>query len=598
MPAPLREILARFGIAVDTRPLDAADKKINRTEGSLKRLIAGMGGAATLYAFGRFIKSSIAMGDDLDKTSQQLSLTTVELQAFRHAANLSGVDAAGFGNAMGQLQLKAAQAARDGGRQAQVFRDLGIEITNSSGELLGGGELLRNVADAMQRTTNPTVRTAAAMELMGRSGRRMLPMLTGGREGMAAMEGELARLGGGASREFIAASVMMTDDLARMNVASMSLRSSLVTAIIPTLSRAVQWFTRVAAAVSTTGTASAATKPVVVALGTALAVAGYTALAAWGATLLPILAVAGGAALLYLAINDVNTTLEGGESILKEWLVAWHGVDGAAAKIHEMKNDINDMENALQAVVDLFASIPAFWTGSAEGADPTTREGRRDIRAARFGQDVSLGRGVANVLGVEEQIFGPREISILRQIEIHEQARAERTAAGDAASRADALRRLRANEEAAAWNPAGWTPEAMAERRVLEEQAGKSGPSPGGHDAIARLTGGFTARSLEAGFGAPERLAAGFGAPESLEAGFGAHTRERLAASSWTPVTAAPVGVTSRNVTITNRNRTDITVQAAENPEETARLVREAIERYEAATNRETLAALEPEPAT
>ena len=587
MPAPLREILARFGIAVDTEPLDDAGKKIDRTESSLKKLIKAIGGAATLHAFGRFIKSSIAMGDDLDKTSQQLSLTIVELQAFRHAATLSGVDAVGFSNAMGQLQLTAARAARDGGQQAQMFRKLGINITNSSGELLGGADLLRNVADAMRRTTNPTVRTAAAMELMGETGRRLLPMLTGGREGMAAMEGELARLGGGASREFIAASVMMTDDLARMNVASMSLRSSLVTAIIPTLSRAVQWFTRVAAAVSTTGTASAATKPVVVALGTALAVAGYTALAAWGATLLPILAVAGGAALLYLAINDVNTTLEGGETILKKWLVAWHGADGAAAKIHEMKNDINAMENALQAVVDLFASIPAFWTGSAEGADPTTREGRRDIIAARAGQDVSLGRGVANLFGVEEQLFGPRA-SIPRLLEIHEQARAERTAAGDAASRADALRRLRANEEAAAWNPAGWTPEAMAERRVLEEQAGKSGPSPGG----------FTARSLEAGFGAPERLAAGFGAPESLEAGFGAHTRERLAASSWTPVTAAPVGVTSRNVTITNRNRTDITVQAAGSPEETARLVREAIERYEAAMNREALAALEPEPAT
>ena len=548
MAGALREVLARFGIAADTRQLDQAGRRVSSTTQSLRRLVAAAGGAATLYAFQRFISSTVVMGDDLDKSSQQVGLTTRELQAFRHAAELSGVDAAGFGNALGQLQLKAQKAAHDGGEQARVFTDLGIAITDSTGELLSGGELLRNVADAMQRTTNPTERTAVAMELMGRSGRHMIPMLTGGREGLTAMEAELDQLGGGASQEFIRQSVQMTDDLTRLRVATTSLRTTFVTAILPTLTRVVRWLTQTAAALSRSGAAAATVRPILIALGVAAIVAGVQAAIAWGAAVAPILLAALAVTALYLAFDDLAVAFSGeGHSMIVEFLDSLgYLFDEAAFGTMVFMGARMMVDQFTQSLENGTTIAGAFW----------------NVISMLFGRFETGSNAIDQVTHAIERLAG-------------------------------VLSRL------AGYGPILDRFGLSADTRGVPSVATIGAETMGGMlRSVQRLpsrnlTSGAEWRDMATGWLPPSvrRFATGTpGEPRELRRA----PMRSLGRKLQIPNAVGLPGPGGRGVVIDSHARTEVHVHAAENPEATARVVRRELDRREQASARAVLAAVEP----
>lgn len=320
MAGALREVLARFGITADTRQLDSADRRVSSTTRSLRAMVAAAGGAATLYAMRRFVSGSIAIGDAVDKTSRSLNLGRAEFQSYEHAARLSGMETNQFTATLGILSQRALMASR-GNREAKTeFDRLGVSVTDAEGRLRPLRDLLPDVAAGFSEQVDPNERAGMAMRLMGEQGRRMLPFLLEGRDGVRAMLEEVEQLGGGASEDFINQSVEMTDNLERFRVASLSLRSGLLTQLLPTMTRMVQWLTRTTAALSRSGVAAAAARPILVALGVAAAAAGVSAAVAWGGAVAPIALAALAATALYLAIDDVYTAFKGGRSVTTEFL--------------------------------------------------------------------------------------------------------------------------------------------------------------------------------------------------------------------------------------------------------------------------------------
>jgi len=292
------------------------------------------------------------MGDELDKTSIQLGISTRDLQAWRHAAALSGVSSEQLTTGLAQLyqrQLLASQGSKEAGK---TFQDLGVDVKDSSGNLRTLDQLLPDIADAMQRMPEGPQRTALAMRLFGESGRRMVPMLSQGREGVAAMRRELEELGGGASAEFIQRSAAMADSEQRLSVATMGLRSDLASGLLPTLTRGVQALTRVTSAVARSDLAASLARPVMVALGVAGAGAGVAMASAWLPAAAPILAAAVAVSLIYLAIDDLQTTLDGGDSLIRRWLEGWKGTRGATEDINSMRDAVLTLQEAMALIVD------------------------------------------------------------------------------------------------------------------------------------------------------------------------------------------------------------------------------------------------------
>jgi hypothetical protein len=378
MPA-LREIFAEYDIRFDPKKLLARGQRtvtrlrttlqrmnpvIDRTSGNFARLATVIGGAVMVRAMSRFITETIRIGDELDKTSQQLGLTVQELQAFQHAANLGGVDAAAFANSMGQLQRRARDAATGTAEAVESFQALGIEtseLLGDDGELRRGSDLLRLVADGMQRTTNTSTRTAVAMEIMGRSGRRMLPMLTSGSEGLEQMAGELETLGGGMSELAIRQSVELTDNLARLRVSFTSLRSAIAVRVLPAIDRGVQAFTSIAV-----GIGEVIDKSHILEVGLGVAAAAVVALIVAFAPISPlavtVAVLVAALVALALVIDDVWVGMEGGESVIEDVINDLGRLVGIAnagtTAIRALTTAIEVWQEAFDAVGDFIFGDP------------------------------------------------------------------------------------------------------------------------------------------------------------------------------------------------------------------------------------------------
>lgn len=380
MTSPLREVLARFGISADTSQLDKADKKVSSTARSLRGLVAAAGGAATLYAFGRFMTSTIAIGDELATSAERIGMTTRDLQAFRHAATMADVPVEQLQQGLGLLSRKIQDA--DSGEGRALFARLGVSTRDARGHVRGLSEMLPEIAEGFRLHIPQSERAAVAMDLFGRSGTAMVPMLSRGRAGLEDMRAELDRLGGGATAEFIAQASAADDEMNRLRLATTSLRTGLATGLLPTLTSVVRWLVRTTAALSTTGLAAKVAKPLAVALGVAVAAAGVNAAIAWGAAVGPILLYAAGAAALYLILDELVGIQNGSATATEELIAAFTGVERA-------REIMVSLRDAITAVGDAIVGT-AVELGRMLGLVP-------DDMAETVGV---TGRGVTNVRGV------------------------------------------------------------------------------------------------------------------------------------------------------------------------------------------------------
>jgi len=349
--AALREVFASFGIEFDREGrVPAGERRVSAMTTSMRRLGTLIGGALVVNGIRRMTSTLLDQADAMAKSAQQTGLTTREYQAFAHAAELAGVDAQAFGTAMGQLQRNAASAAQDGGSVAESFARIGVSVTDANGEVVGGAELMRRMADGLQATENPTLRTAAAMELMGRSGRRLLPMLSGGRASVDAMASELEALGGGFSPEFAARAEQINDDMTRFRLAMTSIKSTILLQFLPSATRGVQALTRWSASIAGNDQALSLLTGGMKLLGIAAAAAAAKAALSWLAAGWPILVVVLFVALLALAVEDLWVTWKGGDSVLRGLInEVWPG----------MVNGITSTDQAIYGLVAAFSMLVA-----------------------------------------------------------------------------------------------------------------------------------------------------------------------------------------------------------------------------------------------
>ena len=68
----------------------------------------------------------------------------------------------------------------------QTFKDLGIQIKDSAGNLRQPNAIFEDVAEIFHNTEDGAAKTALAVELFGKSGAALIPMLNDGKSGLQA----------------------------------------------------------------------------------------------------------------------------------------------------------------------------------------------------------------------------------------------------------------------------------------------------------------------------------------------------------------------------------------------------------------------------
>lgn len=174
-----------------TRSLDKANNQAGGLSGAFNKLggmarnagiaIAGLGAAAVggLAVLG---KNAIDAADNLNDLSQRTGVGVEALSKFGAAAEDSGSSLDEVAKAMGKLSKGIVDPTS---KANEALRSIGISSTDASGKIRSVDAVMLDIADKFSKLPDGAQKTALAMEIFGKSGANLIPMLNGGREAMS-----------------------------------------------------------------------------------------------------------------------------------------------------------------------------------------------------------------------------------------------------------------------------------------------------------------------------------------------------------------------------------------------------------------------------
>jgi hypothetical protein len=228
------------------RGIEKAGKDANSALGGMGKILGSVTGGvlalgAGLSAAGvvAFAKGAIDAADNMRDLSQKTGVSVENLSRFQQAAEKSGTTIEGVGNAMVKLSRGMAAAAETGkGPAAEALQTLGISAVDAAGKLRSTDQVMLEVSDRFQQMPDGAQKAALAVQLFGKAGADMIPMLNEGRQ---AIEGLAATM----STEFANKADAYNDSLAATKAVFGQIGMEIANQLLPYLSSAVDWITKV-----------------------------------------------------------------------------------------------------------------------------------------------------------------------------------------------------------------------------------------------------------------------------------------------------------------------------------------------------------------
>lgn len=204
--------------------------------GRLTQVATGItlvGGAAALAAY-RIVTSFADAGGELNDFSTSVGMSAEKIQELRYAAKQNGVEQDDLNASLLIFSRNLGKAYRGKG-PTDLLKAMRIRLKGANGEYRTANELLPEVADGLARITNPTARVAAAAELFGKSGAKLIPMLKDGSKGLAEYAARARELGLVISDADVAAADEFGDKLDDFKGSLTGLRNIAGSSLMPVL---------------------------------------------------------------------------------------------------------------------------------------------------------------------------------------------------------------------------------------------------------------------------------------------------------------------------------------------------------------------------
>jgi hypothetical protein len=298
--------------------LDSFAKHVAIVGGGLTAIGASIVGPMTLA-----VKHFAAAGDKLDKMSSRTGVAVETLSALEFVASQTGSSIDVLEKGFAGLSRTFFEAKRGAGAAVDALAELGLSISDL--DRLSPDEQFLEIATAIEKLENESIRGAVAQKIFGRAGRELLPMLRGAKGGIESLMEKAKELGIVMSTEDSKAAAEMTDAMDVLNRSIVSVKLALGRDLIPMALKLVnrlvevvqhvrtwvsehpvliQWLAKLGLALSVVGAAmlalAAAAKATVIAKAAVLALSGPAGL----------LALAAGTVAVGVAVNELNSLLD------------------------------------------------------------------------------------------------------------------------------------------------------------------------------------------------------------------------------------------------------------------------------------------------
>ena len=183
----------------------------------------------------RFVTGAIDQADAFGKLSRQTGIAADSLQAYVNAGKLAGVEQSTIEKSLRRLAQSMREADQGVATYADAYKALGVSVRDSDGNLKESEVVLAQLADRFREMPNGATKAALAMEIFGRSGAQLIPMLN---EGGDALE----RWNYQTSANFSQNAEYFNDQITMLGFGFDGFRKQLADALLPTLNELVGVF--------------------------------------------------------------------------------------------------------------------------------------------------------------------------------------------------------------------------------------------------------------------------------------------------------------------------------------------------------------------
>ena len=193
--------------------------------GGLSNMLGALVPLATGAGLVAMAKGAIDAADNMNDLSQKTGVSVESLSKFQQAANASGTSIEGVGAAM--IKLNKGLGAGTG-PATEALKSLGISATDASGKLKSTDTVMLEVADKFAKMPDGANKTALAMQLFGKAGADMIPLLNGGSKAITDLSATM-------TTGFAQAADSLNDKLAALQGKLLELGVNIGTALMPAL---------------------------------------------------------------------------------------------------------------------------------------------------------------------------------------------------------------------------------------------------------------------------------------------------------------------------------------------------------------------------
>lgn len=197
-------------------------------------------GAFIVNEFANMTKAAIDFGDSLDNMAQRTGVSTDELSKLAYAAQMSDTSLEGIQTGFRKLSQSMIQAQEAGSEQAEIFKQIGVATTDSTGKLRDTNEVMEDLADVFKEMPDGAGKTALAMELLGKSGTDLIPFLNSGKDGLRELKKEAEEFGNVWSPEKSKEAAEFNDNIDRMGNVFKGLFTQIAQNLLPTFNALIE----------------------------------------------------------------------------------------------------------------------------------------------------------------------------------------------------------------------------------------------------------------------------------------------------------------------------------------------------------------------
>ena len=300
----------RVTLGLDSAEFASGAEKATGISQRLGKQLMGLGAAvSTVGAAVKFgVRRQLNAADEMSKTAAKIGVPIEELSKLAYAADLSGIS-------MGTLQTGLQRLSKNLAESEDKFAKLGVQVRDATGKIA-------KMPDGAEKT-------ALAMELFGRSGAEMIPLLNGGAEGVKALTDEAEAMGLVFTEETGRAAEQFNDNLSRLQYTITGLWRQLAAQLAPVMARLseylvdmARWFQNLSPEmqkfIGVTAGLAVVLGPVLIGLGLAV-----SALGALFSPLLLVVAAVGAVVAAFVYWDEITEALRGGIGNLVDGGLRW-----------------------------------------------------------------------------------------------------------------------------------------------------------------------------------------------------------------------------------------------------------------------------------